>query len=101
MQSALKAFDDSLARARHFHGLHNTLSSTLTVAVDLSDMLRAEIVMAVSALDHYIHEIVRIGMLECWAGTRPITDAFGRFSITNVYGAKPCKSDVHSGRVGQ
>ncbi|GBQ13289.1 HEPN domain-containing protein [Swaminathania salitolerans] len=82
MQSALEAFDNSLTRVRHMHGLHNTLTVTLTSAVDLSDILRAEIVMAVSALDYYIHEIARIGMLECWAGKRAITDAFKRFPLT-------------------
>lgn len=82
MQSALEAFNNSLARVRHMHGLHSTLTATLTSAVDLSDILRAEVVMAVSALDYYIHEIARIGMLQSWAGTRPATDAFGRFSLT-------------------
>ena len=82
MQSALKAFDDSLARARHLHGLHLTLSKTLTGAVDLSDILRAEIVMSVSALDHYVHEIARLGVIECWKGTRPSTKAFNSFTLT-------------------
>jgi hypothetical protein len=81
MQAALKAFDDSLARARHLHGLHHTLSGTLTVAVDLKDILRAEIVMAVSALDHYVHEVARMGMIECWTGARPATDTFSRFAL--------------------
>ena len=38
--------------------------------------------MAVSALDHYIHEIVRIGMLEVYRGTRSETSAFLRFQIS-------------------
>ena len=54
----------------------------VTAVVDLSDMLRAEIVMAVSALDHYIHEISRLGMIECWLGRRPVTPSFQRFSIS-------------------
>lgn len=81
MQSALDAFHVSIARARHMHGIHNSLEATLTIAVDLTDMLRAELVMAVSALDHYVHEITRLGMLECWSGIRPKTDAFNRFSF--------------------
>ena len=36
-------------------------------------------VMAVSALDHYIHEIVRLGMLEIYLKKRPDTHAFKRF----------------------
>ncbi|MEK7454641.1 MAG: HEPN domain-containing protein [Pseudomonadota bacterium] len=81
MQSALDAFNSSLARARHMHGLHNSLNIALTVAVDLTDILRAELVMAVSALDHYVHELTRLGMLECWAGTRVKTEAFNRFPL--------------------
>ena len=53
-----------------------------TGAVDLTDLLRAQIVMIVSALDYYIHEITRVGMLEVYDGTRPQTDAFLRFQVT-------------------
>ncbi len=45
-------------------------------------MLRAQIVMIVSALDLYIHEITRVGMLEVYSGNRPQTDAFLRFQVT-------------------
>lgn len=81
MQSAIDAFDASLARVRHLHGLHDALRKQLTSAVDLSDLLRAEIVMSISALDHYIHEISRKGMIECWTGQRPMTQAFEKFPI--------------------
>ena len=50
--------------------------------MDLTDLLRAQIVMIVSALDHYIHEITRVGMLEVFNGERPQTDAFLRFQVT-------------------
>jgi hypothetical protein len=38
--------------------------------------------MVVSALDLYVHEVVRIGMLECFRGQRVRTDAFHRFQVT-------------------
>ena len=47
-----------------------------------SDILRAAFVLAVSALDYYIHEVVRIGMLEIYRGQRPETPAFSRFQIS-------------------
>ncbi len=81
MQLALDEFDASIARVRHLHGLHAGLSSTLTAAIDLSDILRAELIMVVSALDRYVHTLARLGMLECQAGTRLKTDAFNRFPI--------------------
>jgi len=81
MQSALKEFNDSITRVRHLHGLHVAFEATLTAAIDLSDILRAELVMAVSALDKYVHDLTRLGMLECHAGARPKTDAFNRFHV--------------------
>lgn len=38
--------------------------------------------MTVSALDHYIHEATRIGMLEALNGTRVKAPAFRRFSVS-------------------
>ena len=38
--------------------------------------------MAVSALDHYIHELVKLGMLEAYRSNRAQTDALLRFRIS-------------------
>jgi hypothetical protein len=38
--------------------------------------------MLVAALDQYIHEVVRLGMLEIQSGQRPETEFFSKFSIT-------------------
>ncbi|MFL7904781.1 HEPN domain-containing protein [Azospirillum argentinense] len=81
MQAAINAFEAGITRVRSLHGIHHALSRQLTSAVDLSDLLRAEIVMGVSALDHYIHELARLGMLECWSGHRKSTEAFKRFPL--------------------
>jgi hypothetical protein len=40
------------------------------------------VVLAVGALDHFVHEITRIGMLDVYAQVRPATEAFGRFSVS-------------------
>lgn len=81
MQAALDAFERNMMRVRSLHALHGAFSKQVTPAIDLSDLLRAEIVLGVSALDHYVHELTRLGMLECWAGGRKSTDAFERFPI--------------------
>lgn len=39
-----------------------------TSALDVSDMLRAALVLAVRALDYYVHEVVTLGMLEIHRG---------------------------------
>ena len=81
MQKAIHEFEASMARVRALHALHASFTKMVTEAVDLSDILRAEVVLAVSALDYFIHELTRLGMLECWSGTRVQTDAFQRFQL--------------------
>jgi len=75
-------FRKNIARVHNLGTIHKALEAQTTGAIDLSDILRAELVMAVSALDHYIHEIVRKGMLEVYRGNRPETPAFLRFDIS-------------------
>lgn len=82
MQTAIDQFRLDLNRVRNLEALHAVLSSQATSVLDLSDLLRAELVMVVSALDLYIHEVVRLGMLECFRGYRPQTNAFREFRVT-------------------
>jgi hypothetical protein len=82
MQPAHDQFGSNVGRARDLLGLYTTLSATTAGALDLTDILRAAIVVAVSAFDHLVHEIARIGMLEIYENKRPSTGAFGRFSVT-------------------
>ena len=82
MQVAIDQFRVNLARVRNLGGIYNTLNAQTTAVIDCSDILRSELVMAVSVLDYYIHEIVRLGMLEVYRGTRPETSAFLRFQVS-------------------
>ncbi len=82
MQAAIDQFRRNIQRVRNLGSLHQVLTSQTTPALDLSDILRSELVMAVSALAHYIHELVRLGMLEAYQGNRAQTDAFLRFQVT-------------------
>lgn len=82
MDDVIGRFRDNIARVRLVGGLYDSLSGLTTPALDCTDILRAEIVLAVSALDHYIHDVTRLGMLESYRGTRPRTDAFRRFDVT-------------------
>ncbi|MEG3930191.1 MULTISPECIES: HEPN domain-containing protein [unclassified Microcoleus] len=82
MQSAIDLFRISITRVRDLIAVHNSLKAQASSVLDLSDMLRAALVLAVSALDYYIHEVVRIGMLEIHRGQRPEPPAFSRFQIS-------------------
>ncbi len=81
MKKALDQFNDNISRARVLSGLATSLASLTTTAIDLSDIYRASLVLGVSALDQFVHEFVRIGMLEVHRGNRPVTDANLAFRI--------------------
>jgi hypothetical protein len=82
MQSALDQFHVSINRVRDLIAVHNSIKAKSTPALDLSDILRAALVLSVSALDFYVHEVVRLGMLEIHQGLRPEPPAFSRFQIS-------------------
>ncbi|MEG4172088.1 MULTISPECIES: HEPN domain-containing protein [unclassified Microcoleus] len=82
MQSAIDLFRISIARVRDLIAVHNSLKAQASSVLDISDILRAALVLAVSALDYYIHEVVRIGMFEIHRGQRPEPPAFSRFQIS-------------------
>jgi len=82
MQPAIDLFRISIARVRDLIAVHNSLKAQASSVLDLSDMLRAALVLAVSALDYYIHEVVRIGMLEIHRGQRLEPPAFSGFQIS-------------------
>lgn len=82
MQKALDAFQESIARVEHLAGLYKAIASLTTPAVDSSDLLRAQIVLAVSALDFYVHQATLVGMTEVYTGKRPPTPAFEKYRIS-------------------
>ncbi|WP_191083394.1 HEPN domain-containing protein [Roseococcus microcysteis] len=81
MSDALAAFKETMSRLRAMHGVYLSIRSSTTSALDLSDFLRSEIVLAVSALDFFIHRIVLEGMLEIFDGNRPNTSGYSKFGM--------------------
>lgn len=81
MQPPIDAFRESLSRVEHLGGLYKALSGLTTAAVDASDLLRAQVVLAVSALDYYIHEVTVLGMVAVFEGRRPVTQAFQKYRV--------------------
>ena len=81
MNLARDQFLQNLARIRDLQSLYLVLKASTVDAVDLSDILRACLVLAVSALDHAIHEFARLGILEMYNNQRDRTDSFGRLPI--------------------
>ena len=82
MQAALAQFRSNIQHVRNLQSLYTYFSTATTAALDLSDLLRGQIVLTVSALDHYIHELTRMGMIEIFELKRPTTPGFLRFQVT-------------------
>jgi len=82
MNSALDQFQLNIQRTRILCGIHDVLKTKTTGALDISDILRSALVMAVSALDQYIHEIVRLGILEIYRGERNVTVQSLKFNVS-------------------
>jgi len=82
MKAAIDQFQINIKQVRHLGGLFNALKTRTTSAVDLTDILRAQLVLVVSVLDHFIHEVVRIGMLEIYEGKRSKTAQYAKFQVS-------------------
>lgn len=61
-----------------FQAFHNKV----TKAVSLDEVLRAEIVFAVSALDCYVHDVVRIGMTKALPLGSGEPNAYMKFGVS-------------------
>ena len=96
MQEAIDQFRANLVRVRNLGRIADAPDSQTAQAQDLSDILRAEFVLAVSALDHFTHEVTRLGMLEAYRGEREKTPQFLQFRIS-VEGALRGTSENPSG----
>lgn len=82
MTAARTQFDANIAQARDLVGIAVAIDAATTPALDTSDLLRFALVSLVSALDQYVHEVVRELMVQTALGLRVATDAFGRFNVS-------------------
>lgn len=82
MKTAIDQFRTNISRVRNLGSIVEALGSQTTSVLDLSDVLRAELVLTISALDHFIHELVRLGMLEAYRGSRQQTGRFLKFEVS-------------------
>ena len=83
MIQAKNNFDRNLSYVNDIGRIYDEvvrLAATLTTQA--SQLLRSQFVLLVSALDTYIHDIVRIGILQVYQGSRPVSKNLGRLSFT-------------------
>jgi len=81
MNGVLSQFKKNIGYARELGSIAGAIKGITTPVLDVDDILRAQIVFAVSALDYFVHETVRVGMLEIEAGKRAQTKKYEQFQI--------------------
>jgi hypothetical protein len=101
MINAQIQFRENLKRVRELGSLATAVQRVTTSAIDVSDLWRSQIVLVVSALDHFIHELARLGMIEIAKGVRPKTDAYSRFDIPMVAAESGLAGARHEDWVGE
>lgn len=85
MRNAYKKFKQLIDDTNNVDALYQYTKS-ISVPIDTNDLLRWQWVQVVSALDKLIHDLVKIGMLEEFNGTRTRTSQFENFQIDmNLY----------------
>ncbi|MGQ3048772.1 MAG: HEPN domain-containing protein [Niveispirillum sp.] len=82
MLNAKSVFNRNIAEARQNTALFDYISAQVRVPTSFDDLLRAQIVIAVAAFDKLMHDVIRIGMCQTFAGTRPATKKFNGETVS-------------------
>lgn len=80
MKRALASFYITISTLQNSRNLLSSIKQQ-GISTDPSDLLRWQWVLAVSALDKYIHDVVRIGMVQQFLGQREKTSKYKAFPI--------------------
>lgn len=81
MTNSLKQFHKNIDSINIIDGIYTYFESQVK-AVDLSEIIRAQYVLLVSAFDYYIHDLVRDGMLSVFDGVKSPNNDYNKFSIS-------------------
>jgi len=82
MVTSFEQFKRNIEQVKRIGDLSISLKENTPPELDLSDLLRSELVLLMSAFDHFIHEIVRFGMLQSYRGNRAKSEAYKRFPVS-------------------
>lgn len=80
MRNPKDTWDANLQNIKQMHWLHEQLVK-IVPAMDISDILRSEYVLIVSAFDCYIHDVVLQGMSDIFSGNKTECKSFTDFCI--------------------
>ena len=76
MHNARRIFNDNMREADALIGIYDYLTITVGKAISVDDLLRSRIVYSVSAFDKLLHDLIRIGIVQTYVGSRPATPKF-------------------------
>ncbi len=82
MHCAHIQFKSNLSVCNNLSALYDYLETTLTVPYSFDDILRAQLVYAVSAFDKLMHDFIRIGMIDIFNGKRAPTAKYLNYSVS-------------------
>lgn len=80
MRNPKNTWDTNLQNIKRMHWLHEQLVKIVS-AMDISDILRSEYVLIVSAFDCYIHDVVLQGMSDMFFGNKTECKGYTDFCI--------------------
>ena len=81
MLFAYKRFVELIENTRNVNALYDYVEKQMRAPIDASDLLRWQWVQYISAFDKYIHDIVRIGILDIFQGNRQATSKFENLQL--------------------
>lgn len=76
MLNAKAAFHRNLRQANELGVLYDQLSNMVAIPEQFDDLLRSQVVNAVSAFDKLMHDLIRIGMVMIFENRRPATGKY-------------------------
>jgi len=83
MNNAIIQFRNNLKSVKELNQIYTlVLEKFPLLAEQAAEILRAEVVLTVSAMDCFIHDLVRIGMTDTFMGNRQSSKSFSNFSIS-------------------
>lgn len=76
MLNAKGVFERNIQQANELGALYDYLSTTVAIPQPFDDLLRSQVVNAVSAFDKLMHDLIRIGMVRIFENQRPPTGKY-------------------------
>lgn len=76
MYNAFMNFKHNLEESKALSALYNYLVANVHTPMPYDDVLRAQFVYSVSAFDKFMHDIILIGLVDTYIGSRPPTDKY-------------------------